>query len=138
MEVERRAPPEAFVKKQYRIFSIFDLESENFGTIIVEYLGFLHSAGCNKLDNKFNSGTPSCTPQITTCGGQLIRTVYVFSLAAGGGSVQTLIQVQLFETSWSAAHQASPSFTTSRSNIEKILYCFLTKASGETLLSTFI
>ena len=26
----------------------------------------------------------------------------------------------------------------SRSNIEKILYCFLTKASGETLLSTFI
>ena len=45
----------------------------------------------------------------------MIRTVYVFSLAAGGGSVQTLIQVQLFETSWSAAHQASLSFTTSRS-----------------------
>ena len=27
MKVERRAPPEAFVKKLYRIFSVFDLES---------------------------------------------------------------------------------------------------------------
>lgn len=38
-----------------------------------------------KLDNEFNSNAPSSTPQITKCGGWLIRAVYVFSL--GGGSV---------------------------------------------------
>ena len=51
----------------------------------------------------------------------MIRTVYVFSLAAGSGSVQSLIQVQLYETSWSAAHQTSLSFTTSWSLLKLML-----------------
>ena len=114
MEVERRAPPEAFVKKQYRIFSIFDLESENFGTVIVEYLGFLHPAGCNKLDNKFNSGTPSCTPQITTCGGQLIR-MFMFSLWVVVVVSFSPSFVSNSLTPWTAAYQASLFFIISQS-----------------------
>ena len=101
--------------------NIWSGEFENFSTITVEYFDFFHPVGWKKLDHTFHPGTPSCTPQITKCGGQLIRTVYVFSLAAGGSSVQSLIQVQLFETSWSAAHHASLSFTTSRSLLKPML-----------------
>ena len=45
MEMERRAPPEAFVKKQYRIFSVFDLESLRTLASSLDYLDFLRRVG---------------------------------------------------------------------------------------------
>lgn len=42
MKVERRAPPEAFLKNQYRNSSVFVMGFENLGTAPVEYLCFRH------------------------------------------------------------------------------------------------
>ena len=43
--------------------NIWSGESEDFGTITVEYLDFLHLVGCSKLDNEFNPGTPPAHPR---------------------------------------------------------------------------
>ena len=80
MEVERRAPLEAFFNKQYRIFSILSWRVWELVHRLCGICGFsCILVLCNKLDTKFNSDTPSYTPQVTKCGGQLIRTVYVLS-----------------------------------------------------------
>ena len=43
--------------------NIWSGESEDFGTITVEYLDCLHLVGCSKLDNEFNPGTPPAHPR---------------------------------------------------------------------------
>ena len=64
IKVERRISPEAFVKKQYRIFSIFDLESlRTLAPSLRNIWIFLHLVGCSKLDNEFNPGTPPVHPR---------------------------------------------------------------------------
>ena len=79
-EVERRAAPEAFLKSsagfsQYLSWRVWELWHHLYGICGFSCILVL----CNKLDTKFNWDTASYIPQVTKCGGQLIRTVYALS-----------------------------------------------------------
>ena len=79
-EMERRAAPEAFLKSsagfsQYLSWRVWELWHHLCGICGFSCILVL----CNKLDTKFNRDTASYTPQVTKCGGQLIRTVYALS-----------------------------------------------------------
>ena len=79
-EMERRAAPEAFLKSsagfsQYLSWRVWELWHHLCGICGFSCILVL----CNKLDTKFNRDTASYTPQVTKCGGQLIRSAYVLS-----------------------------------------------------------
>ena len=100
----------------------------------VDYLDFLHPVGCNKLDNTFNPGTPSCTPQITTCGDQLTR-MFVFSLWEVVVGVFSPSVMSDSLTLWTAVCQAScsQSFTISQSLL-KLMSTELVMPSNQLIL----
>ena len=89
-------------KHNYWIFSVFDLESLR--TLapslwnIVFFFFFAPQYAARTLDSKiFNPDTPSSTPRINKCGGQLIRTVSVLSLGWGvGGGVCAINNTTVF------------------------------------------